>query len=252
MNRIFSYDNPKAAKAAQYGYLNAIHYMAPASLSGHNMCAASTPQCRKLCLGWEAGQASMVPHPDAMNNVRLSRIAKARRYMADREQYMHDFCTSIESLDRKAKYLGLLLAVRPNGSTDIPFERVPVYFNRRHYANVMEAFPHIQFIDYTKRHNRFNRELPPNYHLTYSRAEGRSDIALQLVMRGISVAIVSRRHRPKHNSPLIQWCGVPAIDGDAHDLRHLDPKGVFVALSPKGPAAKRMSREDTTGEGFIL
>ena len=33
-NRIYSMDNPKAAKAIAYGWLNAIHYMAPADLAG--------------------------------------------------------------------------------------------------------------------------------------------------------------------------------------------------------------------------
>ncbi len=37
-NRIFSIDSPKAIKSLDYGYLNAIHYMAPASLSGFNLC----------------------------------------------------------------------------------------------------------------------------------------------------------------------------------------------------------------------
>ena len=38
-NRIFSFDdNAKAAKAAAYGYLNAIHYLAPADVD--RQCAA--------------------------------------------------------------------------------------------------------------------------------------------------------------------------------------------------------------------
>jgi hypothetical protein len=34
------------------------------------------------------------------------------------------------------------------------------------------------------------------------------------------------------------WHDYPVIDGDTHDLRHLDPKGVVVGLSPKGNKAK--------------
>jgi hypothetical protein len=30
----------------------------------------------------------------------------------------------------------------------------------------------------------------------------------------------------------------PVIDGDEHDLRHLDGRGVVIGLSPKGPRAK--------------
>ena len=251
INRIFSVDNPKAAKAAQYGYLNAIHYMAPASLSGYNMCADSTPQCRELCLGWHSGQAGMA-RGDELNNVRKSRIAKSRRYMESRDEYMRDVIRSIELLERKAEKISLKLCVRMCGSQDIPFERVPVVRDGLRFANVMEAFRGVQFIDYTKLHNRFKHALPDNYRLTYSRAEGRDAIALRLAASGHSVAVVSARHRPAIGRPLEQWCGIAAIDGDAHDLRHLDPAGAIVALSPKGAAAKRMARADTTGEGFVL
>jgi hypothetical protein len=40
------------------------------------------------------------------------------------------------------------------------------------------------------------------------------------------------------------WQGFPTVDGDKHDLRHLDPRGGFVvALSPKG----RIAKKDKTG-----
>ena len=35
-----------------------------------------------------------------------------------------------------------------------------------------------------------------------------------------------------------EYLGYPVIDGDRHDLRHLDGRGVVVALSPKGRKAK--------------
>lgn len=36
-NRIFSTDSAKAIKAQGFGYLNAIHYLAPSDLSGVNL-----------------------------------------------------------------------------------------------------------------------------------------------------------------------------------------------------------------------
>jgi hypothetical protein len=251
-DRLLSTDNPKAAKAADYGWINGIHYMAPATLSGFNLCARSTPQCEALCLGWQAGQASMVADPADMNAVRLSRVAKARAYVNDRPNYLNMLVRSIARLERQGERLGLRVCVRPNGSTDIPFERVPVTWLGVRYPNIMAAFPSVQFTDYTKRWERFNQTLPPNYHLTFSRADGNSERALLLLDRGVNVAVVSRRHNPKQGRYLEQWCGYAAINGDEHDLRHLDPQGVVVALSPKGPAAKRMARADMTGEGFIL
>ncbi len=250
--RLLSTDNPKASKAVDFGWINGIHYMAPASLSGSNLCARSTPQCRELCLGWNAGHASMVANPSDMNAVRLSRVAKARAYMSDRAAYMSMLCRSVARLERQGQSLGLRVCVRPNGSTDVPFERVPVTWRGTRYPNIMAAFPSVQFTDYTKRWERFGRPLPANYHLTFSRAEGNSERALMLLARGINVAVVHRRHNPKQGRYLEQWCGYAAINGDEHDLRHLDPQGVVVALSPKGPTAKRMARADMSGEGFIL
>ena len=42
------------------------------------------------------------------------------------------------------------------------------------------------------------------------------------------------------------YLGHPVINGDEHDLRFLDPKGVIVGLSPKGHKAKK----DTSG--FVI
>ena len=42
------------------------------------------------------------------------------------------------------------------------------------------------------------------------------------------------------------YLGFRVINGDSHDLRFLDPKGVIVGLSPKGNKAKK----DTSG--FVI
>jgi len=213
-NRIYSMDNPKAIKAQGFGWLNAIHYMAPADLAGvGNLCPAASEGCKALCLGWHSGQAGMAKGAE-LNSVRATELA-----------------------ERKAARMGLKLCVRLNGSTDIVWERIRVMRGGVEYPNMMAAFPSIQFTDYTKLASRFARPLPANYSLTYSRTDGRDVDALRLLSAGHNVAIVFSGERPR------QWCGVAAIDGDAHDLRHLDPRGVVVALAPKGRAAKR----DRTG-----
>ena len=50
-DRLLSVDSAKAEKAVQYGYLNGIHYMAPARTSGFNLCVNATDGCIDLCLG---------------------------------------------------------------------------------------------------------------------------------------------------------------------------------------------------------
>jgi hypothetical protein len=232
--QLFSVDSTKAIKANDFGYLNGIHYMAPHTLAGvGNLCPGSTAPCRALCLGEHSGQAGMAKGRK-LNSVRLSRRIKARRFMRERQAYMATMVKQIEQLMTKAHKLDLKLCVRPNGSTDIGFEGVACERNGVRYRNLMEAFPELAFVDYTKVPSRFDRPLPPNYHLTFSRSESNEAKCIELLERGHNVAVVFGKEKPKF------WYGFPVIDGDQHDLRHLDPKGGYViGLSPKGNKAKR-------------
>lgn len=233
-NRIFSLDSPKAIKARGFGYLNAIHYMAPASLAGvGNLCPAATDGCIKLCLGEYSGQAGMVKHDSDMNSVRLSRREKAQRFMRDRKAYMRDVVRSIELAQAKAEKLDLKLCVRMNGSTDIAWEGIACERNGQAFRNLMEAFPELQFVDYTKIASRLTRKLPGNYHLTLSRTEKNDSQVISIVSNGLGNAAIVFETVP------VTWHGLPVINGDEHDLRHLDPAGVIVGLSPKGTKAKR-------------
>lgn len=236
-NRIFSVDSAKAIKAQDYGYLNAIHYMAPSNLAGvGNLCASATPSCIDLCLGWFSGQAGMVADDADINSVRKSRIDKARRFMRARKAYMADVVKSIELAMRAAARLSLILCVRMNGSTDIAWEGIACERNGKTYRNLMEAFPDVQFVDYTKIASRLLRKLPSNYHLTLSRTELNDAAVIAAVQSGHNAAVVFDRVPDT-------WNGLRVIDGDKHDLRHLDPKGVIVGLTPKG----RKARRDTSG-----
>ena len=232
-NRIFSFDSAKAIKAQSFGWLNAIHYMAPASLSGFNLCPKASEACKALCLGWQSGQAGMVAKDDDMNSVRLSRLAKAKRFMKERKAYMVDVVRSIELGIKKANKLGMKLCVRMNGSTDIAWEGIACERAGVTYRNLMLAFPDIQFVDYTKIASRLERKLPDNYYLILSRHEANDSDVVRIVSSGLGNAAVVFASVPE------TWQGLTVIDGDKHDLRHLDPTGVIVGLTPKGSKAKR-------------
>lgn len=230
-NRIFSFDdNAKAIKAAAFGYLNAIHYLAPHTVGGAgNLCGDASAGCIALCLGWFSGHAAIGED----NNVRASRIAKTKRFMHDRKAYLGDMVRAIESLQRKAVARKVKLCVRLNGSSDVPWEGIRGENGR----TLLEQFPDVQFVDYTKSVKRALRhargELPRNYHLTFSRSEVNEKDAVAVLDAGGSIAVVSTFPTPE------TYLDAPAIDGDKHDLRHLDGRGVVVWLSPKGAAAKR-------------
>lgn len=257
LNRIFSTDSPKAIKADKFGYVDAIHYMAPSTVSGvGNLCPNASPACIALCLGLTSGQAGMVKDIDSQyaqgNMVRVSREQKARRFMRSRAQYMADVVRSIELMQLRASKLGKALCVRMNGSSDVIWEaiacerRFPAWSNgervtvTRKFRNVFEAFPGVQFVDYTKIAKRFDRELPANYHLTFSRSETNEHVARELLFAGHNVAVVFAGDLPTF------WNGFCVVNGDEHDLRHLDPRakdhrspGYVIGLSPKGRVAKR-------------
>jgi hypothetical protein len=231
--RLFSTDSPKAIKARGYGYLNAIHYLAPASLSGANLCPHASPGCVALCLGWFSGQAGMVSDQERdTNSVRKSRVAKAKRFMHDRKAYVGELIREIARHEAYAAKRGMRLCVRMNGSSDIAWEGV----RGDHPLNVFERFPNVDFVDYTKNPKRFDRALPANYHVTFSRSETNEADCLRLLARGVNVAIVFAGDKPT------TWNGFDVIDGDLHDLRQLDPRGArgtVIALSPKGRKAAR-------------
>jgi len=241
---MFSTDSPKAIKADKYGYLNAILYMAPHTTSGVNLCPKASPACAALCLGWFSGQASMVKDLEAgTNNVRAARIRKAQWFMRDRQAFMRAIAEEISRLIIKARRKGKTLCVRLNGSTDIAWEGVRfIPCEGGVLTNIFDLFPDVQFVDYTKIASRFDRPLPRNYHLTFSRSETNEHDALRLLGEGRNVAVVFEA------KPLHTWHGYTVVDGDEHDLRHLDPRGRYgaghvIALSPKGNKIKR----DTSG-----
>lgn len=230
-DRLLSMDSPKAIKSIKYGHLNGIHYMAPHSVAGvGNLCPNATEGCKALCLGMYSGQASMVKDLEhGTNSVRDSRVAKAKLFMSERETYLRHLEKQISKLVAKAKKANLTPCVRLNGSTDIAFENMR-YGQER--LSLLDRFPDVQFIDYTKIVSRMAK-APKNLSLTLSRAENNEQECIKALANGHNVAIVFSGALPE------TWEGFPVINGDLHDLRHLDPKGHVIGLTPKGNKAKR-------------
>ncbi len=227
----------KTVKGEKLGYLTGIMYLAPGDMSGREVCPMRTQGCTDSCLGAHAGRVVFLPV------IMKSRLAKTDWYFDDRASFMQQIVKDIAALVRKAERDGLTPVVRLNGSSDIPWERIPVTWNEEQNANIMALFPDVQFYDYTKRPNR--RDLPSNYHLTFSLAENNDEAAYEALGNGMNVAAVF------HKVPATYVIANPndfnvetvVIDGDASDLRFLDEgKAVIVGLKAKGAAKK-----DTSG-----
>ena len=213
--------------------------LAPAEISGYNMCAGSTPECRSFCL-FGTGRASEHMHNPTVyhNKIWTSRILKTLWYMEQRQSFMDRLVLQIANLAKRHERLG----IRLNVFSDRPWERQQVHVDPLLakkagvlpgvYRNVMEMFPQIQFYDYTKIYKRLDaRWLPANYHLTFSLAENNQAETELALKRGFNVAAVI-------DGLPERFLGHRVIDGDEHDLRFLDPTQVVVGLKPKGALAK--------------
>jgi hypothetical protein len=225
-------NDAKTVKGEKLGYLTGIQYLAPAMNSGFvDLCKYKSAGCEIACL-FTAGRGVFA-------SVQSARVERTRRFVYDKAAYMAALVTETEALVRKAARQSLIPAVRLNGTSDIPWERVPVTVDGVRYVNIMALFPTVQFYDYTKYPMHTRPTLPANYHLTMSRSETNERDALQALAAGRNAAVV---FAVKRGQPLpATWHGWPVIDGDLSDVRFDDPVGVVVGLRGKGQA-----RNDTS------
>jgi hypothetical protein len=222
----------KTSKGEKLGFLTGILYLAPyKTISIYNTCSmAELAGCHIACL-YTAGRG-------AYSSVQKARINKTNWFYQDRQSFINQLIKNIYSLIYKANKLSLIPLIRLNGTSDIKWENVSFEYNGKYYNNVMELFPDIQFYDYTKIVNRDN--LPANYDLTFSYS-GKSEFSKyvnQAINKQMRIAVV---FRDKHNLPN-EFMGLPVVNGDNTDIRHLDDNGVIVALYAKGKA-----KQDNTG-----
>lgn len=234
--KLLTMSNPKTAKGEALGYLSFILHLAPGTLSGFQTCPMASAGCLAGCLN-TAGRGRF-------DNTQRARIRKTQWLFRDRAGFIAQLARDIVEAKRKASRLGLVPVFRLNGTSDIRWETIRVdtvvvtrdnatAYNAR---NIFEAFPDLTFYDYTKIPNR--RNIPPNYHLTFSRSEDNAASVAAMLDNGTNVAVL-------FDSLPDTYLGRPVIDGTTHDLRFLDPRGVIVGLVPKGKAKRDKS-------GFVV
>jgi hypothetical protein len=187
--------------------------LAPANASGHNVCDASTPACRKGCVAY-AGRGEMP-------NVQRGRVTKTKFLVAEPQAFVtllhHELKLAIARHPQGVQ-------ARLNTFSDLPWEWI---------APKLFDLP-IQFYDYTKLWDRVDDpSRPANYHLTYSASERTQEVFVTEAARyGFNVAMA---FDAKPSQPLpASWNGVPVVDGDKSDDRTQDPQGVIVGLRAKG------------------
>jgi len=229
MFKLLSTANPKIQKGTKLGYLSFILHLAPADVSGYNTCPKATAGCKAACLN-TAGRGGMFRRGESTNMIQEARKRKTRRFFEDREGFMADLYKDIEKAIRFAERKGLTPVFRLNGTSDLSWEKYEVAGHK----NIFEAFPRVQFYDYTKVPKRKVDGIA-NYHLTFSRADGNEADADWAMSRNMNVTVVFDKIPEEYK-------GREVFDADDTDLRFLDPKGVVLGLKAKGRA-----KRDTTG-----
>ena len=226
---ILGESSAKTVKGQSIGYLTGIVYLVP----DETICPlAKLAGCFDGCLN-SAGRG-------AFNSVQKARKAKTEFYYQNQKAFLLSLCADIWTIQNRAKNLGLIPLVRPNGTSDIPYENLPVIDGK----NIFQLFPDVQFYDYTKHPNRnLQGKTFGNYDLTYSFSA--------ITPKPISIKGLTNKHNSRVAVVFQKQADIPdtfrswvVVDGDNTDVRHIEPRGVVVALYAKGKA----KREDN---GFV-
>jgi len=219
----------KTLKGEKLGFLTGICYLTP----DETLCPlAKLAGCFDPCLK-SAGRG-------AFNSVQSARKAKTDFFYADVQAFMMAACADVWSLQNKARKLGMVTLVRLNGTSDIPWENIRI--DALDGKTIFQVFPDVQFYDYTKHPSRnLEGKTAGNYDLTFSF----SGITPEKITRKgfanpdnsrVAVVFMKREEIPA------AFNAMQCIDGDDSDVRHIEPKGVVVALYAKGAA-----KTDKTG-----
>ena len=220
--------NAKIVKGEALGYMTKGIHLAPANLSGYEVCQWRSKGCTMACLN-TAGRGIMQRTQD-------SRIAKTKLFFEQRFDFLSKLSKEITSTIKSASKKSMEAVFRPNLTSDIAWEDII----NEDGVTIFEKHGKTQFYDYTKSFKRMkaflNGELPSNYHLTFSCSETNEKIAKLVLSMGGNVAVVFRNQLPD------TWNGIQVVDGDESDLRFLDKQGVVVGLIEKG-----LAKKDSTG-----
>jgi hypothetical protein len=227
--RVFGHINAKTSKGEPLGWLTLVRYLAPSDVSGFNVCANAG-----ACAGFRAdGTQGLSPclytsGRGYMQQTKDARIKKTIDAVSNRADHLERAAVEIMYAQARARMHHLRLAVRVNGTSDLPADT-------RHLAR---QFPAVQFYDYTKIQGAL-KHAPKNLHYTFSHdaLSAPEAVCREVLATGTNVAVVFDLASFGGALPRT-WFGARVVNGDLHDLRFLDPRGVVVGLSAKGDAKK--------------
>lgn len=191
-----------------------IMYLSPYKNLFGNVCAMGE-HCADPCLN-TSGRVKM--------DIEEFKILRARYFRTVLFYVNRDYFNAwlFAEIDAHSKRLGDKLVVRLNGTSDLS----PKLF-KVNGQMVLDAFPDVQFYDYTKIPSRMDMHQD-NYHITFSYSGYNQDDCDKARAKGINVSIVVDGPQPK------TWRGIPVFSMDKTDLRSFDvQKGQYGYLKLK-------------------
>lgn len=224
--------------------------MAPAALSGKELCAWRTAGCTEACNGFWSGMNVTV-------STRLALIGRAILFNWFRDLFVEKLRNELRNFAKLCARTGVRPAVRLNVSTDIVWERL--------LAALFDEFPAINFLDYTKALPKHREKLPANYQLCHSFNERTTAADVEAIVsagRNVVIAFDSA-YAPSRGL----WGALPrtvrftdetgrdftlrVVNGDRHDLRLADMDGRGVVVGLHGKSGRRRV-EASVSSGFML
>lgn len=216
-------NSTKHKKAYKYQEMVYTIYLAPAKMSGYEVCPMRSAECTKLCLN-ESGHNRMDIHENIINK---SRIKKTKLFFENRQFFMGWVIDEIKHAKLKAEKNGFKFSVRLNNTSDISPESFYIKDDEGNIKNILEIFPDTTFYDYTKVPKRMLlKKKYPNYDLTFSYSGSNLEDCFKMLDNEIRVAMVFKEV-PK------EYMGYKVVNGDLNDLRHYEAGNVIVGLKYK-------------------
>lgn len=209
----------------KYSYRNGTNtycvYLAPANMSGHEVCPNSK-HCRAFCLnGAGRNKGDILSHGIEKSIINKSRIKKTKCFFENKDLFMNLLVKEIKQEREKAKMMGKEFSVRLNGTSDISPEDFIL-----DGKNILEIFPDVQFYDYTKDIRRISlMEKYPNYDITLSFNGYNWETCKKFLQNGGKVAVVFLSDKmPK------TFDGYEVEDGNGYDMRYLNSPSSVIYL----------------------
>ena len=192
--KLLSTGNPKTLKGTSQGYMTYILHLAPADLSGREVCPKRTAGCTVACLNL-AGRGGMFKRGETTNVIQQARIRKTNFFFEEREGFFEWLVADIKLAIKQSAKLGLTPVFRLNGTSDLSWEKYGFTDNGVFYQNIFSRFPEVQFYDYTKVLGRKISHIA-NYSLTFSAADGNDADVAKAIEQGYNIATVFGIRKP--------------------------------------------------------